>query len=146
MLLAGSANSDWYLGLTLGFIIVTVVVIVVAVILSYAARISDQTRLANEGLEEVRTGTAPLWEVRNTNAAGIAILGAARAAREAVVATVTGTAPPAPPAEPAAPPSQRIPAAARTAGMPPAPRAPSGPAEPPGVLGPDSYPNRGTGA
>jgi len=93
MLLAGSANSDWYLGLTLGFIIVTVVVIVVAVILSYASRISDQTRLANEGLEEVRTGTAPLWEVRKTNASGVAILEAARTARAAVIATVTGSAP-----------------------------------------------------
>lgn len=129
MALAGSANSDWYLGLTLGFVIVTVVVIVVAVILSYAGRISDQTRLANEGLEAVRTGTAPLWEVRNTNAAGVAILGVARTAREVVVAKVTGTAPP-----------------------PPAPSAPSdGPAasptptEPPGVLGPDSYPNKGWG-
>ncbi|MGH3991538.1 MAG: hypothetical protein ACRDSN_03635 [Pseudonocardiaceae bacterium] len=126
MLLTGSANSDWYLGLTLGFVIVTVVVVVVAVILSYASRISDQTHLANEGLEEVRTGTAPLWEVRKTNDAGVAILGAARTAREAVVAAVTGTAPP--PAPPGPPP-------------------PSSPAtEPPGVLGPESYPNRGKGA
>ena len=61
LFLAGSANSDWYLGLTLGFIIVTVVVIVVAVILSYASRIVDQTQVANEGLEDVRAGTAPLW-------------------------------------------------------------------------------------
>jgi hypothetical protein len=95
MLLAGSANSDWYLGLTLGFIIVTVVVIVVAVILSYASRIADQTRLANEGLEEVRTGTAPLWEVRKTNTSGVAILEAARTARGVVVAVVTGSAAPA---------------------------------------------------
>src|SRR4051794_34035621 len=100
MLLAGSANSDWYLGLTLGFIIVTVVVIVVAIILSYASRIADQTRLANDGLEDVRAGTAPLWEVRNTTAAGVAILGAARTAREAVVTAVTGTAPSGPEPQP----------------------------------------------
>jgi hypothetical protein len=123
MLLAGSANSDWYLGLTLGFVIVTVVVIVVAVILSYAARIADQARLANEGLEEVRSGTAPLWEVRNTNAAGIAILGAARTAREAVVATLSPT------------------------GGPPEPPPPAAPAaSSPGILGPEGYPNRGRGA
>jgi hypothetical protein len=125
MLLAGSANSDWYLGLTLGFVVVTVVVILVAIILSYAARIGDQTLRANEGLEEVRDGTAPLWEVRNTNAAGLAILGATRTAREAVVATVTGV-----PLPPAAEP----------------PQAEGGPTEPPGVLGPDSYPSRGQGA
>jgi hypothetical protein len=133
MLLAGSANSDWYLGLTLGFIIVVVVVILVAVILSYAARISDQTRLANEGLEEVRTGTAPLWEIRNTNKAGIAILGAARTAREAVVATVTGAPLPVAPAPSASPVAEQ-------------PGQGSGPVEPPGVLGPESYPNRGQGA
>src|SRR5215210_5510107 len=134
MLLAGGTNSDWYLGLTLGFVIVTVVVILVAVILSYAARISEQTRLANEGLKEVRDGTAPLWEVRNTNAAGIAILGATRTARDAVVATVTGAPLPAP-----APPAASSP-------PPPGAGAPSGPTAPSGVLGPDSYPNRGKGA
>jgi hypothetical protein len=134
MLLAGGTNADWYLGLTLGFIIVTVVVILVAVILSYAARISDQTQLANEGLEEVRTGTAPLWEVRNTNKAGIAILGATRTAREAVVATVTGA------PLPVAPPQPPPPPAAEQSGSQ------SGPTHPPGVLGPESYPNRGQGA
>lgn len=93
MLLAGSVNSDWYLGLTIGFVLVVVVVMVVAVILSYAARIADHAVVATEGLEDVRDGTAPLWEVRKTNAAAIAILGATRAAREAVVATLTGHAP-----------------------------------------------------
>ena len=139
MLLAGSTNSDWYLGLTLGFVIVTVVVILVAVILSYAARISDQTQLANEGLEEVRAGTAPLWEVQNTNNAGIAILGATRTARQAVVATVTGAPPPEPAAAPPPAPAQGEPMASED------PR-PAGPANPPGVLGPDSYPNRGATA
>jgi hypothetical protein len=139
MLLAGSANSDWYLGLTLGFIIVTVVVILVAIILSYAARIGDQTLVANEGLEEVRDGTAPLWEVRNTNAAGLAILGATRTAREAVVATVTGAPPP-----PAAAPAPEQGPAAGLGGE--EAQAEGGPTEPPGVLGPDSYPSRGQGA
>jgi hypothetical protein len=137
MLVAGSVDSNWYLGLTLGFVIVTVVVILVAVILSYAARISDQTQLANEGLEEVRAGTAPLWEVQNTNKAGIAILGATRTARQAVVATVTGAPPPESAAAPPAVTAQAEPVA------PPGPRPDSGPASPPGVLGPDSYPNRG---
>jgi hypothetical protein len=139
MLLAGSVNSNWYLGLTLGFVIVTVVVILVAVILSYAARIGDQTRLANEGLEEVRNGTAPLWEVRNTNAAGLAILGATRTAREAVVATVTGV--PSPPAAEAAPAQSQASGSGAEAAA-----AEGGPSEPPGVLGPDSYPSRGQGA
>ena len=130
MLVAGSLNSDWYLGLTLGFVIVVVVVIVVAVILSYASRIAEQTKLAIEGLEDVRVGTAPLWEVRNTNKAGVAILGAARTARQVVVTTVTG----------APPPPDSLPAAGPTdpRGAEPMPSS-----TPPGVLGPDSYPNRG---
>ena len=153
MLEAGSVNSDWYLGLTLGFVIVTVVVIVVAVILSYASRIADQARLANEGLEEVRAGTAPLWAVRNTNATGIVILGATRTAREAVVAKVTGVAPPprpatSPPAAASSPPvtppgvlgPDSYPSSGRFAREQPPP---SSPQEPPGVLGPESYPSRG---
>lgn len=133
MSIMGSVNSDWYLGLTIGFVVVVVVVLVVAVILTYASRIVDQTRLANEGLEQVRDGTAPLWEVRRTNGAAVGILAAARTARGAVVATVTGSAPPPPPTAPEP---------ARTRRAEPAGAAP----EPPGVLGPDSYPNRGRGA
>ena len=144
MVLAGSANSDWYLGLTLGFVIVTVVVIVVAVILSYAARIAEQAWLANEGLEAVRDGTAPLWQVRNTNAAGVAILGATRTAREAVVATLGGeAATSAPP--PAARPPQPPPPAEPSFGSGPADQPSLRPSEPPGVLGPESYPHRGKG-
>jgi hypothetical protein len=132
MLLAGSANSDWYLGLTIGFVVVAVVVIVVAVILTYASRISDQAQLANQGLEEVRDGTAPLWEVSRTNSAGVAILNAARAAREAVVATVTGA--PSIKAEPAR--AQPAPDATNE-------NAGSGP---PGALAPERYPHLGRGA
>lgn len=93
MLVAGSINSDWYLGLTLGFVIVTVVVIVVAVILSYAGRIAEQAWVANEGLREVRERTRPLAAVHQTNASGLAILAAAKRAREVAVAKVTGSAP-----------------------------------------------------
>ena len=138
MMLAGSVNSDWYLGLTIGFVVVVVVVLVVAVILTYASKIVDQAVLANEGLEDVRAGTAPLWEVRKTNSAAAAILEAARTARTAVVATVTGEPMPA--------------ATLRSEPLPPEPGTPRPAAvaptaaNPPGVLGPDSYPNRGRGA
>jgi hypothetical protein len=101
MLLAGSANSDWYLGLTIGFVLVVVVVVVVAVILTYASRIADSSIVANAELQEVRDGTAPLWEVRKTNRAALAILEATRTARDVVVATVTGGGPaPAGPSHP----------------------------------------------
>ncbi len=90
MALAAETYSDWYLGLVIGFVVVVVVVALVAVILTSAARIGEQARRATDGLDEVRSSTAVLWEVRKTNAAAPAILEAARAAREAVVAKLTG--------------------------------------------------------
>jgi len=154
MLLAGSANSDWYLGLTIGFVLVVVVVVVVAIILTYASRIADSALVANAGLEEVRDGTAPLWEVRKTNGAAIAILEATRTARAAVVATVTGTAP-VPPApshpeplrrEPAPPePSEPEPPRPEPRGVAPASPASPSAAEPAAVPDPESdpYPPQG---
>ena len=90
MVLAAESYSDWYLGLVIGFVVVVVVVVLVAVILTTAARIGEQARQATDGLDEVRSSTAILWQVRKTNAAAPAILEATRAAREAVVAKLTG--------------------------------------------------------
>jgi Sec-independent protein translocase protein TatA len=90
MALAAETYSDWYLGLVIGFVVVVVVVALVAVLLTSAARIGEQARRATDGLDEVRSSTAVLWEVRKTNAAAPAILEATRAAREAVVAKLTG--------------------------------------------------------
>ena len=89
MVLAAESYSDWYLGLVIGFVVVVVVVVLVAVILTTAARIGEQARQATDGLDEVRSSTAILWQVRKTNAAAPAILEATRAAREAVVAKLT---------------------------------------------------------
>ena len=133
MPLAEGSYSDWWLGLSVGFVVVVVVVIVVAVILSYAAKIGDQAGRAAGGLEDVRAGTAPLWEVRSTNNAAVAILEAARRARGAVVASVTGSARPTRPAVGHREASDAEPPSA----------APATVAEPPGVLGHDSYPSKG---
>ena len=138
MSLADGSSSDWWLGLSIGFAIVVVVVIVVAVILSYASRIGDQAGRALGGLEEVRDGTAPLWEVRKTNNAAVAILEAARSARGAVVAKLTGAAPA--PAEPSATAAKADPQEPGAAGRP-SPLPATG-AKPTGVRGP-SYPSGG---
>lgn len=92
MLLADASYSDWYLGLLIGFVVVAVVVVLVAVILTAAGRISAQARDAADGLDEVRSSTEILWEVRTTNTAAPAILEAARAARKAVVAKLAAAA------------------------------------------------------
>ena len=130
-MIAAGSYSDWWVGLSIGFAIVVVVVVVVAVILNYAAKIGDQAGRAAGGLEEVRDGTAVLWEVRNTNAAAVSVLEAARTARGAVVSKLTGSAP--------AQPSPSTPPPSAATASPAAGRQ----AEPPGVLGPESYPSKG---
>ena len=134
-MIAAGSYADWWLGLAIGFAIVVVVVVVVAVILSYATKIGDQAGRAAGGLEEVRAGTAALWEVRDTNNAAVAILEATRTTREAVAAKLTGSAPP----QAAAPPT---PPASTRAGAPSAAHSQGG-VEPPGVPGPESYPSQG---
>ena len=52
--------TDWYVGLGLGFAVVTVAVVIVAVILTLAARIADQANTAAGGVDTVRAQTTQL--------------------------------------------------------------------------------------
>lgn len=79
-----SADFGFYLGLTIGFIIVVVVVAIVSVILGLAARIGAQANVAGEALEQVRANTALLPAVATTNEHALAILAGAKAARGAL--------------------------------------------------------------
>lgn len=83
MLLA-SSNFGFYLGLSIGFVIVVVVVAVVAVLLTFASRIVGQAGIAAAALEQVRANTAALPEAETTNEHALAILAAAKAARGAL--------------------------------------------------------------
>lgn len=74
----------WYLGLSLGFAAVALVVIVVAVILTLAARIAHQAQEAGPVLEMVREYTDELPTVPKINGSAVAILEAARSARKAL--------------------------------------------------------------
>jgi hypothetical protein len=83
MLLAGHEGGDphlfgWYLGLAIAF---TVIVVVVAVILAMAARISRQALDAIAALDEGRANSLPLWDVQKINESAKGILEAAKAAR-----------------------------------------------------------------
>ena len=83
MLIAESLFG-WYVGLSVAFAIVVVVVALVASILTLAQRISDQAPLATAGLNAVAENTSLIPAVDTVNASGIAILKACQAARAAL--------------------------------------------------------------
>lgn len=63
---ADESNLGWYLGFIIGFVVVTAVVVLVAPILSLAARIGRQARQINDSLEQSYQNTLPLAELRQT--------------------------------------------------------------------------------
>jgi hypothetical protein len=83
MLLAESLFG-WYVGLSIAFAIVVVVVALVASILTLAGRISQQAPLATAGLKAVAENTSLIPAVETVNASGMAILRACQAARAAL--------------------------------------------------------------
>jgi len=74
----------WYLGLSLGFAAVALVVLVVAVILTVAARIAHHAQELGPTLEMVREYTDELPAVPQIHDSAIAILAAARTTRGAL--------------------------------------------------------------
>jgi hypothetical protein len=83
MLLAESLFG-WYVGLSIAFAIIVVVVALVASILTLANRISQQAPLATAGLNAVAENTSLIPAVNTVNASGMAILKACQAARGAL--------------------------------------------------------------
>jgi hypothetical protein len=74
----------WYVGLSIAFAIIVVVVAVVASILTLAQRISEQAPVAADGLRSVAGNTSLIPAVDAVNASGLAILRACQAARAAL--------------------------------------------------------------
>jgi len=82
----GATYTDWYIGLSLGFVVVVVVVIIVAIILTLAARIADQATQAAAAVDTVRAQTTSLdGGVDKVNDSAIRILHMARAIRKVAV-------------------------------------------------------------
>ena len=82
----GATYTDWYIGLSLGFVVVVVVVIIVAIILTLAARIANQATQAAAGVDIVRAQTTSLdGGVDKVNDSAIRILHMARAIRKVAV-------------------------------------------------------------
>jgi hypothetical protein len=78
--------TDWYIGLSLSFFVIVVVVIIVSIILTLAARIADQARTADGGVDAVRAQTTSLSDgVDLVNDSAVRILHMARALRKVAV-------------------------------------------------------------
>jgi hypothetical protein len=84
-MLITSDTTAWYVGLSLGGVVVVVAVIIVAIILILASRIAQQARTAREAVETIRAQTTQLDGIGHINQSGIRILHTARALRKAAV-------------------------------------------------------------
>lgn len=78
------ALGGWWVGLSIGFVLVLVVVVVVGVLLALASRIGSQVREAVASLDVARSATLSLSELHRTNDTLRSILGGAVTAREAL--------------------------------------------------------------
>ncbi len=83
---AAETYTGWYVGLGIGFLIVVVVVILVGMILSQAARIGHQALDGIELMDEARDASLPVWDLQLINGSATAIWKAAENARK----TMTG--------------------------------------------------------
>lgn len=73
--------TGWWVGYAIGGVVITLVVALVAIILTMARRIGLQAVAITEALEEARATTAGLWHVEQVNAALQSIVKGARQAR-----------------------------------------------------------------
>jgi hypothetical protein len=70
MLLAAASGDNyagWYIGIGIGFLIVTVVVILVGMILSQASRIGHQALDGIELMDEAREASLSVWDLQVMN-------------------------------------------------------------------------------
>jgi len=74
--------TGWWVGITLGFTIVAVIVVLVAMILTYAARISDQAQEGIKLMDDARANTDPVWRIQEINASTTNIWRSAEKARD----------------------------------------------------------------
>ena len=79
---SSAEHVGWYVGLGIGFTIVAVVVVLVALILTSASKIGSQARTGIESMDEARSATLPVWELQKINSSTTAIWRATESARK----------------------------------------------------------------
>jgi hypothetical protein len=83
--LIAADTTSWYIGLSLGVVVVIVAVIIVVTILALASRIDRQARTAKDAVDTIQAQTAELSGIGRINESGVRILHSARALRKAAV-------------------------------------------------------------
>jgi hypothetical protein len=83
-MLIATANTGFYVGLSLAFVAVAVVVLLVSWMLMWASRIADQAELAATVMIGIRDSTDALPDIAQTNEHALAILQGAKTARGAL--------------------------------------------------------------
>jgi hypothetical protein len=78
----GASFTGWYIGTSIGFAVVTVVALLVAMILMYAARIRDQAIEGIARMDMARSNTDPVWRLQDINVGTTAIWRSAEKARK----------------------------------------------------------------
>lgn len=74
--------AGWWTGISIGFAVVAVVVVLVALILTYAARIRDQAIEGIGRMDMARANTDAVWRIQEINVSATAIWRSAEKARE----------------------------------------------------------------
>ncbi len=67
--------------MSIGFAVVAIVVVLVAMILTYAARIVEQAKEGISLMDEARENTNPVWRIQEINASSTTIWRTAEKAR-----------------------------------------------------------------
>ena len=80
-----AASAGWWIGLTLGIVVILVAAGIVITVVALARRIAAQARGAVEGVEVVRAQTDELAGIDRINDSGVRILHSARALRKVAV-------------------------------------------------------------
>lgn len=83
-MIVAAEYAGWWIGLSLGFLAVVILVAVVGIVLTLASRIADNAHAATAALPLVRDQTDALQDVGRVNESAISILRSARAARKAL--------------------------------------------------------------
>ena len=75
VLAAGTSNTGWVVGYTIGIVIILVVVVLVVSILLLARAIGNEAPKINDALTEAVHNTAPLGALRTTIDYSVTIIG-----------------------------------------------------------------------
>ncbi|HEY7073741.1 MAG TPA: hypothetical protein VH418_00165 [Solirubrobacteraceae bacterium] len=80
-----AASGGWYVGMTLGIVVILVAAAIVITVVLLARRIAGQASTAVGGVEQVRAQTSELGGIARINDSGVRILHSARALRKVAV-------------------------------------------------------------